>query len=103
MFHDRCNHYSSRYNIVYKVTVIRSGCLYTGCSLNIVFSPRILESLPPLPRLDSAAMVVQKNFQPIGVTIHSHCVESFVNDECEGGVVVNCEKNTNFPEHLVDG
>ena len=42
----------------------------TGCSLNIVLFPRILESLPSLSRQ-------QKTNQPIGVTVHSHCVESF--------------------------
>ena len=34
-----------------------SLCCYTGCSLNIVgFFLRILESLPPLPRQNSAAI-----------------------------------------------
>ena len=52
--------------------------LYTGCSLNIVFFPRIFESLPPLPRQHHSAVIgCTKNYQPIGVTIHSHCVESF--------------------------
>ena len=60
----------------------------TGCSLNIVFFPRILESLPPLPRQHSAAIGCTKNVQPIGGTVHSHCVE-------------NCEKNTIFSEHPV--
>ena len=41
------------------------------------FFPRILESLPPLPRQHSADIGCTKNYQPIGVTIHSHCVESF--------------------------
>ena len=41
--------------------------------------PRILESLPPLPRRHSAAIGCTKNYQPIGVTVRSHCVES-----CEG-------------------
>ena len=51
--------------------------IHTGCSLNIAFFPRILESLPPLPRQHSAAIGCTKNCQPIGVTVHSHCVESF--------------------------
>ena len=42
-----------------------------------VLFPRILESLPPLPRQHSAAIGCAKNYQPIGVTVHSHCVESF--------------------------
>ena len=49
-------------------------------------------------------LVVQKNYQPIGVTVHSHCIESFeglYSDVGEGGVTVNCEKNTIFPEHPV--
>ena len=49
----------------------------TGCSLNIVFFPRILESLPHLPRQHSAANGCTKNCQPIGVTVHSHCVDSY--------------------------
>ena len=49
----------------------------TGCSLNIVFFPRILKSLPPLPRQHSAAISCTKNYQPIGVTEHSHWVKSF--------------------------
>ena len=45
----------------------------TGCSLNIVFSfPRILESMPPLPRQHSAVIGCT-----IGVTVRSHYVESF--------------------------
>ena len=44
--------------------------LDTGCSLNIVFFPRILESLPPLPRQHSAAIGCTKNYQPIGVTVN---------------------------------
>ena len=40
------------------------------------FFSRILESLPPLPRQHSAAIGCSKNYQPIGVTVHSHCVES---------------------------
>ena len=50
----------------------------TGCSLNIGFFPRrILEGLPTLPRHHSAAIGCTKNYQPIGVTEHSHCVKSF--------------------------
>ena len=35
------------------------------------------ESLQPLPRQHSAAIGCTKNYQPIGVTVHLHCVESF--------------------------
>ena len=38
--------------------------------------PRILESLPPFPRQHSSAIGCTKNYQPIGVTVHSLCVES---------------------------
>ena len=75
----------------------------TGCSLNIVFFPRTLESLPLPPRQHSAAIGCTKNYQPIGVTVHSHCVESFEgflqclqSDLGEGGVAVNCRKTHNF-------
>ena len=44
----------------------------------LCFFPRILESLPPLPRERSAAVGCTKKYQPIGVTVRSHCVESFV-------------------------
>ena len=56
-----------------------SSLKYTGCSLNIVCNfSRILESIPPLPRQHSAAIVcAKKKIQPIGVTVHSHRVESF--------------------------
>ena len=33
--------------------------------------------LPPLPCKHSAAICCKKNYQPIGVTVHSHCVENF--------------------------
>ena len=73
---------------------------YTECSLNIVFFPRIIKSLPPLPRQLSAAIGCTKNYQPIGVTVHSHCVESFegllLRCRREGGVAVNCEKTQFF-------
>merc|ERR1711946_60443 len=41
------------------------------------FFSRILESLPPLPRQHSSSIGCKKNYQPIGLTVHSHCVESF--------------------------
>ena len=72
-----------------------------------VFFSRILESLLPLPRHHSAAIGCTKNYQPIGVTIHSHCVESF---EALEGLLQRCRrgrgcsellKNTFFPEHPV--
>ena len=77
---------------------------YTGCSLNIVFFQRILESLPPLPRQHSAAIGCTNNYQPIGVTVHSHFVESFEGflQRCRRGRGCNeLWKNTIFPEHSV--
>ena len=65
---------------------------------------RIPKSLPTLRRHYSAAIGCTKNNEPIGVTVHSHCIESFkvpYNDVGEGGVAVNCKKNTIFPEHSV--
>ena len=49
-------------------------------------------------------LAVQKNYQPIGVTVHSHCAQSF------DGLLQRCRrgrgcselwKNTIFPEHPV--
>ena len=68
------------------------------------FFPRILESLPPLPRQHSAAIGCTKNYQPIGVSVHSHCVESFEGllQQCRRGRGCSkYEKNTIFPEHPV--
>ena len=67
---------------------------FTGYKLNfVVFFPRILESLPSLPRHHSAAIGCTKNYQPIGVNVHSLCVESLSYSNIgEGGVTVNCEK-----------
>ena len=84
---------------------IKCKNLYTtGFSLNIVFFPRILESLPPLPRQHSAAIGCTKNYQPIGVTVHSHSVKSFEGllQRCRRGR--GCSelwKNTIFLEHPV--
>ena len=77
----------------------------SSCSLNIVvFFSRILESLSPLPRQHSAAIGCTKSYQPIGVTVHSNCVESFevsYSDVIEGAAAVNCEKSSIFSEHPV--
>merc|ERR1711860_140087 len=72
-----------------------------GVHLILCFFPRILESLPPLPRRHSAAIGCTKNYQPIGVTLHSHCVGSFeaLLQRCRrGGDTIDCKKNTIFPE-----
>ena len=78
--------------------------LDTGCSVNVVFSPRILESLSPLPHLHSAAIGCTEDYQPIGVTVHSHCVDSFKGllQQCKRGR--GCSglgRGTVFPEHPV--
>ena len=50
------------------------------------FFLRILESLSSLPRQHSAAIGFTKNYQPIGVTVHSHCLES------SEGLVQRCRR-----------
>ena len=70
------------------------------------FFPKNLDSLLPLPRQHSNAIGCTKNYQSIGVTVHSHYVKSLkvsYSDVDEGGVAVDCEKNTIFPEHPVVG
>ena len=63
----------------------------------VFFSPGIVSILRPL-----LPQHCTKNYQPIGVTVHSHCVECFealkvsYSDVDEGGVAVNCEKKLNF-------
>ena len=55
----------------------------------------------PSPTLGCYAIGCTKNYQPIGETEHSHCVERFeglYSDIGEGGVAV---KKPNFPEHPV--
>ena len=54
--------------------------------------PRILECLPPLPRQHSAAIGCTKYFQPIGVTVHSHCVETFE------GLLQRCRRGRGWSE-----
>ena len=68
-----------------------------------MFFPRILVSLPPLPCQHLAA-IGRTNYQPIGVTVHSHCIESFeaILHRCRRGR--GCSefwKNTIFLEHPV--
>ena len=68
------------------------------------FFPRKFNILPSLPRQHWAAIGCMKNYQPIGVTVHSHCVDGFE------GLLKRCRrgrgcsklwKNTIFPEHPV--
>ena len=60
--------------------------------------------MPPLPRQHTAAIGCTKNYQPIWVTVHLHCVESFegLSQRCRRGR--GCSelwKNTIFLEHPV--
>ena len=57
-----------------------------------MFFSRILESLPPLPRQCSAAIGWTINYQPIGVTVHSHGVESY------GGLLQRCRRGRGCSE-----
>ena len=49
----------------------------TGCSLNIVFFPKNCRKFATPPSSALCCYWLYKNCQPIGVTVHSHCVESF--------------------------
>ena len=78
--------------------------LPTGYSLNIVFFfSRILQNLLPLPQQHSAAICCTKNSQPIRVTVHSHCIESFEGliQRCKRRRgAINCEKTHFFLNNL---
>ena len=70
----------------------------------LCFFPRILDSLPHLTRQHSAAIGCTKKYQPIGVTVHSHCAESFEGllQRCRRGRGCSeLRKNRIFPEHPV--
>ena len=71
----------------------------TGSSLNIVFFPRILKSLPPLPVQHSAAIGCTKNYQPIGVysRIALKALKVSYSDAGEGGVAVKKHNNSWTP------
>ena len=66
-----------------------------------MFSPRILESLPPLPRQHSAVIGCTKNYKPIGVTVYTHIALRAYSDVGERGVAMNFEKTQFFHEHPV--
>ena len=88
--------HASTYVYIYTEILLSKSDIYTGCSLNIVFFfPRILESLPTLPRKHSAANGCTKNYQPIGVTVHSHFVESF---EVFEGLLQRCRRGRDCSE-----
>ena len=62
----------------------------------LCFFPGILENLPPLPRQHSASIGCTKNYQPIGVIVHSialRALKVYYSIVGEGGVAVNCKRN----------
>ena len=69
------------------------------------FFARSLESLPPLPRQHSAAIGCTKKYQPKGLTVQSHYIESIEGllQRCMRGRGCNNfeKKHTIFPEHPV--
>ena len=73
----------------------------TGCSLNIVgFFPKILESLPPLPRQHSAAIGCTKNFPANRSGIALRALKVFYSDEGEGVVAKNFEKTQFYTQSI---
>ena len=67
----------------------------TGCSLNVVFFFQEFWKVCHLSLASTRLLLFTKHYQPIGVTVHSHYVESFegpYSDVGEGGVAVNWEK-----------
>ena len=69
----------------------------------VVFHEFPLSVLPP-PRKDLAAIGCSEIGRPIGVTVHSHCVDSFKGllQQCKRGR--GCSglgRGTVFPEHPV--
>ena len=85
------------YNIIYNIINIYD----TACSEKLCFSVfcDLYFASTGLP------LVIQKNGQPIGVTVHSHYFdyfESLFQRYVDGGWVADdSEKNTIFPEHPV--
>ena len=49
----------------------------TGCSLNSVFFSKNSRKFATSPSPALGCYWLYKNYQPIGMTVHSHCVESF--------------------------
>ena len=54
------------------VEITYKSCFSTGCSLNIVFFPRIFNILRPLPGKERAAIGCTENGQPGDCTLISH-------------------------------
>ena len=79
---------------------------HTGCSLNNVFFPRILENFPPLPRQHSAVTYWFYKKLPANrrVTVYTRialgALKVSYSDVDEEGVTMNCEQTRFFfPEH----
>ena len=74
--------------------------LGTGWSLNIVFFSKNSRKFATSPSTVLGCYWLNKKIPTIGVTLHSHCVESFEgllhSDVGEGGVAVNCEEKNNY-------
>ena len=72
---------------------------HTGCSLNIVFFPRIPEIWSSLPRQHSAAIGCTKmtsQLEWLYTRIALRALKVSYSDVGEGGVAVNCEKTQFF-------
>ena len=60
-------------NIMYvQLRSLQNNDIVQGVHLILCFFPKILECLPTLPLQHSADIGCTKNYQPIGVTKHSH-------------------------------
>ena len=80
-------------NYIFLNRVARS----TGCSLNIVFFSKNSRKFATSPSPALGCYWLYKNYQPIGVAVHSHCVRALkvsYSDVGKGGVAENCEKTT---------
>jgi len=75
----------------------------TGCSLNIVFFPKNSQKFATSPSLALVCYWLYKKGQPIGATVHSHCIENFDGHlKLYVGKGRGCSevlKNTILPEH----
>ena len=71
----------------------------TGCPLNIVFFSKNSRKFATSPSPALGCYWLYKNYQPIGVAVHSHCVRALkvsYSDVGKGGVAENCEKTQFF-------
>ena len=71
----------------------------TGCSLDIVFFSNNSQKFATSSFPALGCYWLYKNYQPIGVAVHSHCVRALkvsYSDVGKGGVAENCEKTQFF-------